>query len=294
MQKTPCFPGKLPTASSMNKVLITGIFVAAVAVLSGSCHSSKKTSSKIGKKGAVTRIDTTGTASTTEASDLALACRLNQQAVSFPDFKTFSGKAKAKLDREGESHEFSANIRVRKGEAIWINVSALGGLVNVARLYITPDSVRMINFLQKNARLIPVSEVGNLLPFPVSFGDLQALLLGYAPGAAALQPRRMEANPAQLMVFNTSEPGEQIHFFSLPDSVLTGYSILRTAGGQTASLSMLLRQLTAEGGFRFHRERTVSWNDAGKEGSLQLHFDAPQWNTNISMPFSVPKGYAVD
>lgn len=291
----------------MNKALITGLLLAAGALLVAGCHSAKKATdgnprtskvSKKDKKKAGTKItDTTAAPGTTvlSAADLALAQRLNERAGFSGNFRTFSGRAKARLDRDGESNEFTANIRIRNGEAIWINVSALGGIVNVARIYVTPDSVRMVNFLQKAARLLPFAEAGNLLPFPVSFGDLQALLIGYAPATTALQPRGIQALPDRLLVFNVAESGEQTHFFSLPDTVLTGYSISQKSGSaEKVALSMAMHTLSGESGIPFFRERTATWQTGDKNGELQLHFDAPQWNGDLSMPFSVPKGYEVN
>lgn len=291
----------------MNKALITGVLLAAGALLVAGCHSAKKATdgkprtskvSKKDKKKAGTKItDTTAAPGTTvlSAADLALAQRLNERAGFSGNFRTFSGRAKARLDRDGESNEFTANIRIRNGEAIWINVSALGGIVNVARIYVTPDSVCMVNFLQKDARLLPFAEAGNLLPFPVSFGDLQALLMGYAPAVTTLQPRGIQALPDRLLVFNAATNSEQTHFFSLPDTVLGGYGISRTTGeNETLTLSMMLRNLMGDSSFPFYRERTVTWQGHGKSGELQLNFDAPQWNGDVSMPFLVPKGYEVN
>ncbi len=294
----------------MNKALITGLLLATGALLAAGCHTSKKatdgksktgkTAKKDKKKADGKTTDTTAVAvgpgaAALSLADLALAQRLNERAGFSGNFQTFSGKAKAKLDRDGESNEFTANIRIRNGEAIWINISALGGLVNVARIYVTPDSVRLVNFLQKNARLLPFAEAGNLLPFPVTFPDLQALLLGYAPTTTVLEPRGMQTLPDRLLVFNTTAHGEQTHFFSLPDTVLSGYGIMRMTGGkEPLTLSMMLRNFSGDSSLPFYRERTATWQGQGKSGELQLQFDAPQWNSDVSMPFSVPKGYEVE
>ena len=285
----------------MNKVWIKGLAALLSLGLLTSCHSSKKATGNATapkeKKRKKAKTDTVVIAvpAGPSTADLALARKLNEKALFSGNFQTFSGKAKARLDNNGESNEFSANIRIRKSEAIWINVSALGGLVNVARVYITPDSVRMVNFLQKNARLLPFSEAGNLLPFPLSFADLEALLIGYAPAAAGLQPRGVQALPDRLLVFNTTATGEQTHFFSLPDTVLSGYGVsLQMKDAEPVAFSMALRGLLKDGIFPFFRERTATWQTGEKRGELQLSFDNPQWNGNISTPFSVPKGYNVE
>ncbi len=286
----------------MNKVWITGLAVLFSAGALTSCHSSKKTTgdntaSTKGRKPKKNKTDTVVIAvpAGPTTADLNLAQTLNERATLGPAFRTFSGKAKAKLDNNGESNEFTANIRIRKSEAIWINVSALGGLVNVARLYITPDSVRMVNFLQKSARLLPFADAGSLLPFPLSFPDLEALLIGYAPAATGMQARGVQALPDRLLAFNTTATGEQTHFFSLPDTTLSGYGVsLQLQNAEPVAFAMAFRGLAKDGTFSFFRERTANWQTGEKKGELQLQFDNPQWNSDVSMPFSVPKGYDVE
>ena len=63
------------------------------------------------------------------------------------NFNTFSGKAKTKLDINGSSNDVTLNIRIQKGQKIWVSVTAIAG-IEVARALITPDSILVINKLQ--------------------------------------------------------------------------------------------------------------------------------------------------
>jgi hypothetical protein len=232
-----------------------------------------------------------------DPANAALGERLDRLSGIPLAFQTFSGKAKAKLTRGDESNEFTANIRIRQGKAIWINISALGGMVNVARLYVTPDSVRMINFLQKTATLLPAAEAGKLLPVPVSFPELQALLLGYPPLSAPApeQPvaRIHRSGDTLLRQLGTPEL-LQTDFFTLPDSVFRGYELVRNALRQPFSLQMVLSDLSQEGNRRFYKERMARWSAAASTGELRMEFDSPQWDSELSMPFSVPKSYKLN
>src|SRR6478735_2157098 len=53
-------------------------------------------------------------------------------------FNTFAGKAKTKLDINGNSNDVTLNIRVARDQKIWISVTAIIG-IEVARAQITPD-----------------------------------------------------------------------------------------------------------------------------------------------------------
>src|SRR5437879_13370008 len=73
--------------------------------------------------------------------------RLNEIRKRQADFTTFSGKAKTKLDINGNSNDVTLNIRIQKGQKIWVSVTAIAG-IEVARAMITPDSLLVINKLQ--------------------------------------------------------------------------------------------------------------------------------------------------
>ena len=62
-------------------------------------------------------------------------------------FTTFNGKARMHYASSTDKQEFVAHIRIRKDSVIWINVTAAMGAVNVARVYITPDSIFFVNYL---------------------------------------------------------------------------------------------------------------------------------------------------
>src|ERR1700759_4755884 len=62
-------------------------------------------------------------------------------------FNTFSGKARTKLNINGETNDVTLNIRVQRDKKIWVSVTAIAG-IEAARAVITPDSIMLINRLQ--------------------------------------------------------------------------------------------------------------------------------------------------
>src|SRR6185437_3143320 len=91
-----------------------------------------------------------------------------------------SGKAKMNFEGPDMKQEFTANVRIRKDSIIWVAITALGGLVQVARVDITPDSIFIINYLQKEVTKMPLSQAAKLLPTPVDFSSLQNFIVGNA------------------------------------------------------------------------------------------------------------------
>lgn len=95
------------------------------------------------------------------------------------DFNTFSGKAKAKLNINGDNNDVTLNIRIQKNQRIWVSITAILG-VEVARALITPDSIQVINRLQSVYLKKPFSYVNNYAGRQVNYKTIESLLIGNA------------------------------------------------------------------------------------------------------------------
>ncbi len=225
---------------------------------------------------------------------LAGATLLAKRATEVPPFKTFSGKAKMRYETADDSKEFSAVIRIDSGKAIWVSVSALGGLVNVARLYLTPDSVKLVNYLQRQVTEKAYAESAALLPVALSFHDLEAFLLGYAPAEAAVgtvtQFAPIEGGVALTEHSNTTEWDYGLNYRSA-DSALTQFTALSGDAGKPFNLAVLLSEYALNAGYLFARQRVASWTTGEKAGKLFMDWEVPEWDKELAMPFSVPKSY---
>jgi hypothetical protein len=95
------------------------------------------------------------------------------------NFNTFSGKANAKLDVNGDDNDVTLNIRINKNKQIWVSVTALLG-IEVARAVITPDSIKVINKLQGVYLKKPFSFVYQYASRQINYKTIEALLVGNA------------------------------------------------------------------------------------------------------------------
>ena len=91
-------------------------------------------------------------------------------------YKTFSGKAKVHVETPDAGNDFSAFFRIRKDSVIWVNVNVIGA--SVARVFVTQDSIFMIDYFHKTAKALPLSQIAKILPAAVDFNSLQNLVLG--------------------------------------------------------------------------------------------------------------------
>ena len=95
------------------------------------------------------------------------------------NFTTFSGKARTKLDINGNSNDVTLNIRIQKGQKIWVSVTAIAG-IEVARTLITPDSLLAINKLQGLYLRKPFGYIYSYTGRQVDYSSIEALLVGNA------------------------------------------------------------------------------------------------------------------
>lgn len=88
--------------------------------------------------------------------------------------------AKAKLDYQSDDFSISATalIRMKKDSAIWVVGKKFG--IEGIRALITPDSVYILNRLNKTYQIEGISFLQKQFSLPLDFYDLQNILLGNA------------------------------------------------------------------------------------------------------------------
>lgn len=99
------------------------------------------------------------------------------------DFESFSARGHLQLEEEdGSKVASNLSLRILKDSIIWASVvPALG--IEVARLRITPDSVHLVNRLNKTYFAGDYSLIREKFKVDVTFQMVQAILLGnYMPG----------------------------------------------------------------------------------------------------------------
>ena len=93
---------------------------------------------------------------------------------------TFSAKASVESsDGTNNLPNAAVNIRILKDAVIWASISTDFGIkIEVARAYITPDSVKFMNRLTKEYVAKDIGYLSRLVRYPLDFATLQNVLLG--------------------------------------------------------------------------------------------------------------------
>lgn len=205
-------------------------------------------------------------------------------------FNTLSLKGKANLDVDGDVNNVSMNIRIQKDKKIWLIITAGGGLVEVARALITPDSLKLINKMQKTYTKKPFNYIQNFTNKQVNFALLQSILSGntiteFVTDKSDLKQENgvfmlngTANNLAYSMVFNTLFKPEEI---ALNDA-RTGQA-LKTIYGKYTPLNNAL----------FPSNFKLNSMSEGKRINVDIEFDKIEANVPVEFPFNVNKSFEV-
>lgn len=203
-------------------------------------------------------------------------------------FTTFNGKAKMHYASSTDKQEFVAHIRISKDKVIWINVTAAMGAVNVARVLVTPDSIYFVNYLQREAQKIQLSDAAKLLPVPADFKVMQNLIIGNIlnrtgnisdatdfGGTWTLQVE--DTLMTQELGFNKSDSTIRSLQMKTKDNVLHGM------------IKFGSYELT--NGRKFSTGRAVSISNAGEPHDIDMNFNKAEFDQPVDFPFSIPKNF---
>lgn len=103
-------------------------------------------------------------------------------------FLFLNAKGKAQINMKGNKQGANVALRMRRDSIIWVSASLVG--IEGVRAVLTRDSVRVLNRLEKTYFSGGYDYLSKLLNVPVSFAQMQALLLGdYLPAPAGTTPK---------------------------------------------------------------------------------------------------------
>ncbi|PRD47970.1 DUF4292 domain-containing protein [Sphingobacterium haloxyli] len=206
------------------------------------------------------------------------------------DFHTFSGRAKAKIEMGKNAHDVTLNVRIERNKAIWLSVTAILG-VEVARILITPDSVKILNKFQGEYIAKPFSYIYNYTNRGVTFATLQDLLMANV-SSNLLRTENVQVASAtdEFIVVGIKE---QLSYQYRINKENRPFNFVLQEVGGTHNLEAFYGDYAKTVGYNF--PRNVALNIVGEEVSLkvQLGYNRVAFNENIEMPFSVSSRYKV-
>lgn len=205
------------------------------------------------------------------------------------DYNTFSAKIKVDFEgNDGKKTDFNAFIRLKKDSVMWISIIAALGIEGF-RVLITPDSVKVINKLDKIVQLRSVDYLREVANIPMTFDELQDLLIG--------NPVYLDSNivgyKKEEQTVSLISVGELFkHFitvnkedYSLQHSKLDDVDAVRA---RTADITY--GGFENKNGVRFSTIRRITVSEK-KKMEIRLEFKQWDFNGDLSFPFNMPRNY---
>lgn len=144
------------------------LLLLAIVVFMGACKTKKNLSS--------TKPEPKGTA-VEELSRQKLVENILQQKNSS---EWLYAKAEVNYKDDKQDLSFDMEIQAHQDDYIWLNARAMG-LLNVARILIKPDSIRIIDLMNKVYISASYDYLKKFSPSPIGFKQLQNIVWGNAP-----------------------------------------------------------------------------------------------------------------
>lgn len=205
-------------------------------------------------------------------------------------FNTLSLKAKATLDIDGNSNDVTMNFRLKDKEAIWVSITALGGLAEVARALITPDSIKIQNKLKSEYLKKPFSYIYNFTNKQVNFSTLQAVLTGNAMGEFLTEESNINQENGKWVVSGAKANLDYKLLFNTLLKV-SETNLNDAKNGQALKVSYTDYQKLNE--FLFPGALKINTLSGAKKINIDLQYIKIDGNVPVDFPFTVPKRYTL-
>lgn len=204
------------------------------------------------------------------------------------DFETFTCKAKMRYDGKNEKQTFSASIRIIKDQQIWVHISALD-IFNVARVLITPDTLKMLLYTKNEAYILPYSELNNYIPVSLNFKDLQDLLIGN-PLENNQATFNASENESTFTLQNLLSTFSQSITYNKQDSLIKTIG-LQSIDGNGPSCIVQFFNYNKENFNKFANVKTFNINNKGENYFIDMQIQKFTFNEKVEMPFTIPKSF---
>jgi len=206
------------------------------------------------------------------------------------EYTTFSAKVKVDYEGAESDNHVTANINIKKDSAIWIDIRGGGALnVEVMRLLITKDSLRIMNGLDKTVSYRSIGFLQQLSQVPLTFYDLQDVIVG--------NPVFVDSN---IVSYKSTASGLQVLIISrlFKNLVTLESKNLKIVHSKLDDVDPM-RNRTCDityndyetiGNISFSTSREIIVAEKGKV-DINLNFKQYAFNQPVSFLFRVPKSY---
>lgn len=203
-------------------------------------------------------------------------------------FETLALKGKAELNVNGNENSVTLNIRIKKDQTIWFSVTALGGAFEAARGVITPDSILLMNRLQKTVIRKPFTYIHQFTNQQINFGWLQAILTGNNIKALMSDQSDLRQENGVWVLTGTKE---KLAYKALFNTLLKTSELTVNDAEAAQGLKVNYDQYTRVSGGIFPLVLKMNSVAGNKNISVAVDFVKIDHNVAVEFPFTVPRSF---
>ena len=260
------------------------LLIVLIVVLAGSCRSTKKIQTAIAKK------DSTLVNVNSKSDSLIfirdLYSRISSNHI---NFNSFSAKVKVDFEgSDGKKSDFNAFIRLQRDSLMWISINAALG-IEAFRVLITPDSVKVLNKLDKIAQLRSLNYLQEVTKIPLTFRDLQKLIIG--------NPMYLDSNiisykkePESISLISVGELFKHLLTINNTDYRIEHSKLDDVDDVRARTADITYSKYETKNGIRFSTVRKVTVSEKTRL-DIDLDFKQFEFNEVLNFPFSIPRNY---
>lgn len=204
------------------------------------------------------------------------------------DFKTFQSKSKTLISLNGKTYDVTLNLRIKKNEIIWASITAFAGM-EVARVLITPDSIKLMNRMESVYSIHPFSFIHDYTSNKIDFKALESLLIGNSiPFTLQEGEVSLEENS---VVLKGSDSG--LNFNNRYSGILKPVNVQLQNNKSGQQLSIRYNNHAEIGDKQLPVKLTIVSKINLNNINLDIEYQAPQFDVSQDYPFSVPKRFTL-
>lgn len=204
-------------------------------------------------------------------------------------YRTFSAKIKIDFeDKDGKKNDFTAFIRLKKDSVLWISINALLG-IEAFRVLITPDSVKVMNKLDKIIQLRSVEYLREVSHVPFTFTELQNIIIG---NPVYLDPNIVAyiKDEKQLSLISIGPVFKHLLTINNEDYTLLNSKLDDIDVSRARTCQVIYGDYERKNNNKFSAFRKITVSEKTKL-DIEMRYKQYEFNEELNFPFNIPKNY---
>lgn len=203
-------------------------------------------------------------------------------------FKTFQAKSKTAISLDGKTFDVNLNLRIKKDEIIWASITAFAG-IEVARVLITPDSIKLMNRTESTYIEKPFSFIHNYTSDKIDFKALESLLIGNSI-PFTLESGEIKVEDDAIIVSGLES---NMSFNNRYSNLLRPVNVQLQNNYLGQQLSVRYNNYSLFEGKQLPVNLTIISKINSKNINLNIGYLTPQFDIHQDYPFNVPKRFTL-